>query len=101
VFGAVCTYGIPQNVALPSQERKHQVTKMGMGATEHATEGLGEGHWSNWEAMREEAKKRFKSLTFMNVFNFFYLKNISSHASVREVFMYSNFKTNSPFHNIH
>lgn len=41
---------------------------------EHYTGGIGEGHWSNWEAMRKEDKKRFKSLTFMNVLNFFNLK---------------------------
>lgn len=41
---------------------------------EHSTEGLGEGQWSNWEAMRKGDKKRFKSLTSINVFNFFNLK---------------------------
>lgn len=68
---------------------------------ELSTEGLGEGHWSTWEAMGKEDKKKFKRLIFMNVFNFFNLKNICSHASVQEVFMYSNFKTNYPFHIIH
>lgn len=38
---------------------------------EHFNEGLGEGRWSNWEALRKEDKKTFKSLTFMNVFNSF------------------------------
>lgn len=50
------------------------MTRMGMGAMEHSTEGLGEGHWSKWEAMRKEDNKRLKkTLTFMNVFNSFYL----------------------------
>lgn len=36
------------------------MTRMGMGAMEHSTEGLGEGHWSKWEAMRKEDNKRLK-----------------------------------------
>lgn len=48
--------------------------KIGTGVMEHYTGGIGEGHWSNWKAMRKEDKKRFKSLTFMNVLNFFNLK---------------------------
>lgn len=44
---------------------------MGMGALEHSTEGLGEDHWSSGEAVRKEDKKKFKSLTFMNMFNSF------------------------------
>lgn len=57
-LGAVCIYGIPQSGALSSQERQqHRVTRMDMGAMEHSTEGLKEGHRYDCEAMRKEDKK--------------------------------------------
>lgn len=71
-------------MALPSQEWKHpgMVMRMGMGTMEHFMEGLGEGHGLNWEAVRKEDQKRFNSLTSMNVFHSFELKNVPSHVSM-------------------
>lgn len=56
--------------------------RMGMGTMEHFMEGLGEGHGLNWEAVRKEDQKRFNSLTSMNVFHSFELKNVPSHVSM-------------------
>lgn len=76
-------------MALPSQEWKHlvMVTRTGMGTMEHFTEGLGEGHGFNWEAVRKEDQKRFNSLTPMNVFHSFELNNVPSHVLRQEAFM--------------
>ena len=49
--------------------------------------GLLEGHGFNWEAVRKEDQKRFNSLTSMNVFHSFELKNVPSHVSIQEAFM--------------
>lgn len=74
---------------------------MGMEAMEHSTKGLGEGHHCNQEAVRKEDKKRFKSLTFMNVFHSFEFKNVPSHASGRRPLRIQILKQNYPFNIIH
>lgn len=90
-------------MALSSQEWKHlvMVMRMGMGNMEHFTEGLQEGHGFNWEAVRKEDQKRFNSLTSMNVFHSFELKNVPAMSRCRRPLCNEILKQNYTFNIIH